>query len=44
MARQNRSAGGTITSKGEFCGGPPYIFFNDPDGYEVEVWYELLVE
>jgi hypothetical protein len=21
--------------------GEPYVFFEDPDGYEVEVWYEL---
>jgi hypothetical protein len=21
--------------------GEPYVFFNDPDGYEVEIWYEL---
>ena len=34
-------AGGTITDKGEFVPGEPYIFFRDPDGYEVEVWYEL---
>jgi catechol 2,3-dioxygenase-like lactoylglutathione lyase family enzyme len=34
-------AGGTILRQGEFCPGEPYIFFTDPDGYEVEVWYEL---
>ena len=34
-------AGGTIVDKGEFCHGEPYIFFKDPDGYEIEVWYEL---
>ena len=34
-------AGGTIKHRGEFCPGEPYIFFADPDGYEVEVWYEL---
>ena len=36
------SAGGKIISKGEFVPGSPYIFFKDPDGYEVEVWYELV--
>ena len=36
------SAGGTIVDKGEFVPGSPYVFFKDPDGYEVEVWYELL--
>ena len=44
MAERIRTAGGKITSKGEFCPGEPYLFFNDPDGYEVEVWYELLAE
>jgi catechol 2,3-dioxygenase-like lactoylglutathione lyase family enzyme len=34
-------AGGRITSKGEFVPGEPYVFFTDPDGYEVEAWYEL---
>ncbi|HVT59580.1 MAG TPA: VOC family protein [Thermoanaerobaculia bacterium] len=33
-------AGGTIHSKGEFSPGEPYLFFADPDGYEVEIWYE----
>ena len=36
-----RTAGGTISSQGEFCPGEPYVFFSDPDGYEVEIWYEL---
>ncbi len=36
------SAGGTIIAEGEFVAGSPYIFFRDPDGYEVEVWYEIL--
>ena len=34
-------AGGAILSQGEFCPGEPYIFFRDPDGYEVEIWHEL---
>jgi catechol 2,3-dioxygenase-like lactoylglutathione lyase family enzyme len=36
-----KAAGGTIKSHGEFCPGEPYVFFTDPDGYEVEIWYEL---
>ena len=28
--------------KGEFVSGEPYIFFKDPDGYKIEVWYELV--
>lgn len=35
-------AGGNILDKGEFCPGEPYVFFKDPDGYEIEVWYELM--
>jgi catechol 2,3-dioxygenase-like lactoylglutathione lyase family enzyme len=36
-----RAAGGTITDTGEFVPGEPYVFFSDPDGYEVEIWYEI---
>jgi hypothetical protein len=36
-----QSAGGTIREHGEFVPGEPYVFFVDPDGYEVEIWYEL---
>ena len=36
-----RSAGGVIRDHGEFVPGEPYVFFSDPDGYEVEIWYEL---
>lgn len=35
-------AGGKILEKGEFVPGSPYIFFKDPDGYTLEVWYEML--
>ena len=35
------AAGGTILSHGEFCPGEPYLFCRDPDGYEVEIGYEL---
>src|SRR4029450_9457345 len=41
MAMRIRSAGGTIVDQGEFVPGEPYIFFKDPDGYEVEIWYEI---
>jgi catechol 2,3-dioxygenase-like lactoylglutathione lyase family enzyme len=34
-------AGGKIRDHGEFVPGEPYVFFHDPDGYEVEIWYEL---
>lgn len=36
-----RAAGGKIQEHGEFVPGEPYVFFRDPDGYEVEIWYEL---
>jgi catechol 2,3-dioxygenase-like lactoylglutathione lyase family enzyme len=35
-----KKADGIITDQGEFVPGEPYVFFKDPDGYEVEVWYE----
>ena len=35
-------AGGAIIDRGEFVPGSPYVFFKDPDGYEIEIWYELL--
>jgi catechol 2,3-dioxygenase-like lactoylglutathione lyase family enzyme len=39
--RAVKAAGGEVLSHGEFCPGEPYLFFRDPDGYEVEIWYEL---
>ncbi len=42
MEEKILKAGGKISSKGEFVPGSPYIFFNDPDNYEVEVWYEIV--
>ena len=35
------AAGGRIRHRGEFVPGEPYIFFSDPDGYEVEIWFEI---
>ena len=40
-AKSIAQAGGKILNRGEFVPGEPYVFFEDPDGYEVEVWYEL---
>src|SRR6266545_8098660 len=39
--RDAKNAGGTILRRGEFVPGEPYVFVSDPDGYEVEIWYEL---
>jgi catechol 2,3-dioxygenase-like lactoylglutathione lyase family enzyme len=36
-----KAAGGEIVRQGEFCPGEPFVFFKDPDGYEVELWFEL---
>jgi catechol 2,3-dioxygenase-like lactoylglutathione lyase family enzyme len=36
-----RGAGGKVREHGEFVPGEPYVFFQDPDGYQVEIWYEL---
>lgn len=35
------AAGGKIEKTGEFIPGEPYVFFRDPDGYQIEIWYEL---
>ena len=36
-----KAAGGTITDTGEFVPGEPYLFAKDPDGYTIEIWYEI---
>ena len=33
-------AGGRVLRRGEFSPGFPFAFIADPDGYEVEIWYE----
>ncbi len=33
-------AGGRLISRGDFGDGQPYAFVRDPDGYELEIWYE----
>ena len=42
MAERIKTGGGKIIDKGEFVPGEPYVFFKDPDGYEVEIAYELV--
>ena len=33
-------AGGTILRQGEFAPGLPFAYVADPDGYQIELWYE----
>jgi catechol 2,3-dioxygenase-like lactoylglutathione lyase family enzyme len=33
-------AGGRILRSGEFGPGLPFAYVSDPDGYEIEIWYE----
>ena len=35
-----KGAGGKLLRRGEFCPGSPYAYVADPDGYEIEIWYE----
>jgi catechol 2,3-dioxygenase-like lactoylglutathione lyase family enzyme len=35
-----KDSGGKLRRRGEFAPGFPFAYFADPDGYEVEVWYE----
>jgi catechol 2,3-dioxygenase-like lactoylglutathione lyase family enzyme len=33
-------AGGTLLRRGEFSPGFPFAYVHDPDGYEIEIWFE----
>jgi len=35
-----KAAGARINKQGEFGPGLPYLYISDPDGYEIEIWYE----
>jgi catechol 2,3-dioxygenase-like lactoylglutathione lyase family enzyme len=35
-----KRAGGTLLRQGEFAPGLPFAYVLDPDGYEIEIWYE----
>ena len=39
--RSVEEAGGAVREQGEFVPGEPYLYASDPDGYELEIWYEL---
>lgn len=34
------AAGGTLLRRGQFGPGLPFAYVADPDGYEIEIWYE----
>lgn len=38
--REVKRAGGKILRRGEFSPGFPFAYVADPDGYEIEIWYE----
>jgi catechol 2,3-dioxygenase-like lactoylglutathione lyase family enzyme len=40
-ARAVVTSGGTVFEQGSFIPGEPYLFAKDPDGYTVEIWFEL---
>jgi len=42
VIKEVEKAGGKIGESGEFVPGEPYVFFYDPDGYEVEIWFEKI--
>jgi len=33
-------AGGKVLRQGEFARGMPFAYVTDPDGYEIEIWFE----
>jgi catechol 2,3-dioxygenase-like lactoylglutathione lyase family enzyme len=34
------AAGGKLVRRGEFAPGCPYAYVEDPDGYQIEIWFE----
>ena len=39
-AREATRVGGRVLRQGEHCPGEPFVYVEDPDGYEIEIWYE----
>jgi catechol 2,3-dioxygenase-like lactoylglutathione lyase family enzyme len=39
-ARAVKKAGGRVKEQGEFVPGEPYLFATDPDGNDIEIWFE----
>jgi catechol 2,3-dioxygenase-like lactoylglutathione lyase family enzyme len=40
VVKRVAGSGGRLLRRGEFAPGFPFAYIADPDGYEVEVWYE----
>jgi catechol 2,3-dioxygenase-like lactoylglutathione lyase family enzyme len=38
--RDVERAGGRLLRRGEFSPGFPFAYVADPDGYEIEIWFE----
>ena len=38
--RQAEAAGAKLLRRGEWGRDLPYLYIEDPDGYEIEIWYE----
>jgi catechol 2,3-dioxygenase-like lactoylglutathione lyase family enzyme len=38
--REAENAGGKLLRRGEFAPGFPFAYIADPDGYELEIWFE----
>ena len=38
--KEIEAAGARIHQQGEFGPGLPYVYFEDPDGYTIELWFE----
>jgi len=38
--KQVKKAGGRVLRTGEFGPGLPFAYIADPDGYEIEIWFE----
>lgn len=38
--KEVKRAGGKLLRRGEFAPGLPFAYVEDPDGYEIEIWYE----
>jgi len=37
---ESLAAGGQLLRRGEFAPGLPFAYISDPDGYEIEIWFE----